>query len=207
MDRTFLPAATWLQIQRPEQLVIALAAATMTPADSVIISVLLAIYWLPSAVVVILVVCASIFGIRALIRGNALQGACLLVVAALPFAAFASRSLSIDGSVRQHTEAVKQLPKSGPLKTWPRVLVVEDQLNAWQAAKLLVEGDFAEVLASRVKSVAGKPAKFAVKEQEGCRSRLRERVAPTTDIFKWNNPYSKEPVKGDPAVECTSSPL
>ena len=84
--------------------------------------------------------------IKVLRRSRIAVGVALLMTALLPFFLFATRLIEASALDREHVNCLARLDKSGPVSSYPDVLVMRTLLwPAASAAKLLLAAGFREV--------------------------------------------------------------
>jgi hypothetical protein len=96
---------------------------------------------LTAAVFTLIYLCIKVFR-----RSRIAFGVALLITALLPFFLFANRLIEASALDREHANCLARLDKSGPVSSYPDVLVMRTLLwPAASAAKLLLAAGFREV--------------------------------------------------------------
>lgn len=107
--------------------------------------------------------------VRAFTRRQPASGAILLAVALVPFLLFTARMVEAALADREHARYIAGVAKSGPVKDYPKVLVVEGYLTEMETARLMLTARFQEVDAF---DFGLKRATYALISSDECRQKF-----------------------------------
>jgi hypothetical protein len=124
---------------------------------------------IPSLVLTAGVCFLTYLAVRAFARRQFGSGAILLAAALVPFLLFTARMVQAALADREHAQYIAGVAKSGPVKDYPKVLVVDGYLTEIDAARLMLTARFQEVDAFEF---SPKGATYTLVFSDECRRRF-----------------------------------